>query len=255
MFKRTHPYQGRDHQKGLIEFADAVEVDDRTEWWMKVGMAGFMGLDKMPFDDRVAGFDKVRFEVIASVRDPINCDWWKDKHNVEKPWQWMQVAREWVRLYVDGDSDRTTRCRVPVDATCSGQQLCAGWTRSLTTAKQVNLVDGPAPADIYGNVLKVAADALKACGYNVSSKSKRSRQPILKRRLKALGVDKIKHPKQWGKVRKGFKAILMVAQYGAGRKTRVKDFSENTNLYWLKEDEQTFDFTKALPTPSQERTK
>ena len=79
----------------------------------------------------------------------------------------------------------------------------------------------------------------------MKAKSQRSRLPILKRRLKALAVDKELHPKWWGAVRKGFKAILMVAQYGAGRETRVKDFSKGTKLGWLKEDEQTFDFSEA----------
>jgi DNA-directed RNA polymerase len=240
-------YQGQDHQKGLIEFADAVEVDDRTEYWMKLGMAGFMGLDKLSYADRIAGFDAVQHHIIDAVRNPIQTDWWKDKNNVEKPWQWMQVAIEWVRLFVDNDSDRTTRCRVPVDATCSGQQIIAGWTRSRKTAEQVNLTNSDAPMDIYGNVLAAAVRSLKADDFVVTCKAKHrdaQRQPILKRRLNALGVEKSKDSKRWGAVRKGSKAILMVAQYGAGVETRVQDFIDNLKLSWLKDDEQTFTFSE-----------
>ena len=82
---------------------------------MKIGMSGFMGLDKLSLDERIAGFEELRDKVIDSVRDPIGEDWWKDDENVDKPFQWMQVAMEWVRLYVDNDSDRTTRCRVPYE--------------------------------------------------------------------------------------------------------------------------------------------
>lgn len=247
-------YQGQDHQKAILEFAEAAPVDHRTEHWMMLGMAGFMGLDKLSYADRISGFNALRHHVIASVQDPINCDWWHDKRNVEKSWQWMQVAIEWVRLFVDNDSDRTTRCRVPVDATCSGQQLSAGWTRSRATAEQVNLTTSDKPADIYGNVLKVANRELKGCNYDVITRRKSKyvegatgtrpivEEPILKRKLKALGATATK---EWGAVRKGSKAILMVSQYGAGDKKRQQAFSEKTKLFWLKDEDQTFDLKES----------
>lgn len=257
-------YQGRDYQKGLLEFADAKKVDDRTEYWMKIGMTGFMGLDKLSYERRIQEFDAVSDEVIKAVRDPINNDWWKpdvvgrEGDHVEKPWQWMQVAREWVRLYEDGDAQVPgkdhTRCRVPVDATCSGQQVSALWLRCQITAAQVNLIDAEEPADIYSNVLRTANRALEQCSYKVKasrkSKQKNSegkykmvKEPILIRRLKALGDT---DPKHWAASRKGSKGILMVAQYGAGIKRRKLALMEKTKLFWLKkEEEQRFDFKEA----------
>lgn len=248
-------YQGQDHQKGLIEFAESTLVDDRTEYWMKLGMSGFMGLDKLSYEERIRRFDDLRQNVIEAVRDPIGTDWWKDKHNVEKPWQWMQVAMEWVRLYVDNSDDRYTRCRVPIDATCSGQQISAGWLRCRKTAEQVNLTESEAPNDIYSNVLGVANRALEACQYEVTvtrtstykdsttGTAKKVKGVILKRKLKALNDP---DPKRWGAVRKGSKGILMVAQYGAGPGRRKAEFADKTKLFWMaKEEDRTFDFTES----------
>ena len=61
-------------------------------------------------------------------------------------------------------------------------------------------------------------------------KSKRTDQPIPKRKLKELGNQVPRDRKQ---ARKGAKAIIMVGQYGAGWETRVSDFAEKCQLDWL----------------------
>ena len=242
-------YQGRDYQKALLEFADPVAVDDRTEYWLRLSMAGDMGFDKCSYQERLAVIDRFREQIIASVRDPIGYDWWKDKANVEKPWQWLAVAREWVRLFVDHIGPRETHCRVQVDATCSGQQICAGWLQCQTTAEQVNLVACDRPGDIYGSVLDVANASIAANNYLIEAAYKTSfkdgrkkRKPILKRRLKALAAT---DPVLRKGPRKGSKGILMVGQYGAGKKRRIAEFSATCRLPGLPSGEDKFTFEEA----------
>ena len=220
-------FQGRDFQKALLLWADPVEVDEQTEWWMRVGMSGDMGFDKLSFDDRWAVIDEHRERIIQSVRDPIGTNWWKD---LDSPWMFLAVASEWVRLYVDNDPDRTTACRVSIDATCSGQQHMALLTRSGKTARQVNLTSADRPQDVYRSVLEVAVAALQRDNFVVMFKSARTMQPIPKKKLKALAET---HPLKRSAARKGAKAIILVSQYGAGRARRISDFAEKVDLSWL----------------------
>ncbi|MDB4655055.1 hypothetical protein OAE53_01670, partial [bacterium] len=220
-------FQGRDFQKALLNFADAKEVDERTDYWMRISMSADMDLDKLSYEKRCAAIEANRENIINSVRDPIGCDWWKQQAS---PWMLLHVATEWVRLFVDNDSNRTTKCRVSIDCTCSGQQLMAGWTRSMATAVQVNLVPADEPADVYGNVLDVAVRGMEGDNFCVEYKSKRTTQPMPKGKLKGLGTDIPEHRKQ---ARKGAKGIIMVGQYGAGRKKRIEEFADNCQLKWL----------------------
>jgi DNA-directed RNA polymerase len=231
---RTYPtapllsYQGIDPSKALLEFAEPVEVDERTRFWMEVDLSGNMGFDKASYSERQSYVQAHLELIVDSVQDPINHDFWK---NQDKPWLFLAVAQEYVRLFVDHDQDRLTRCRVSVDATCSGQQLMAGLTRSLATAQQVNLVPQDRPTDVYGNVIAVAAKAIQAHQDGVVQFLPRGKQhpaeAIKPSKLSELtSCDRAARKR----ARAGGKAIVMVAQYGAGKARRITELAEKCQL-------------------------
>jgi hypothetical protein len=229
-------YQGTDASKALLEFADGVEADERTEWWLIMEMAACMGFDKLSFKERERRVAEAFVDIIESVKDPIDWDWWKEQ---DKPWSLLAAAQEWVRLFVEYNSDRRTHARVSVDATCSGQQFMAGWTRSLKTAQQVNLVPAEAPTDVYANVLNATVESLNAIDYRVPLKEGQ----IAKTKLKALGS---KDPIKRSKARAGTKGVVMVGQYGAGKTKRIEEFAERCKLPWLSDGSFSIEEAKAL---------
>lgn len=224
-------YQGQDHSKALLQFAEGAPVDDRTEHWLKVELSGLMGYDKESWDERLGRVDEYREQIIQSVRDPIHHDFWK---GTDKPWQFLAAAQEWVRLFVDNDSYRFTHARVSIDATCSGQQIMAGLLRDQATAEQVNLTKSERPSDVYTALLSNALKRLEGVETPIMYKDKDGTNHAVPRAK--LGALADPDTKRRSKARKGGKAIVMVAQYGAGDDTQIKDFQQAVWLPWLPRD-------------------
>ena len=107
----------------------------------------------------------------------------------------------------------------------------AGLTRSLATAQQVNLVPQEMPTDVYGNVIAVAAKAIQAhqdAGVHYYPRGKQNpAEGIKPSKLKELiSSDRAARKR----ARAGGKAIVMVAQYGAGKARRITEFAEKCQL-------------------------
>lgn len=225
-------YQGPDHQKALLEFADPVPVDEHTEFWMEMGLTAFAGVDKLTIKQRRQWVEDHKSQIQQAVLEPIGCNWWKgekqeDGTEIDKPWQFLALAQEYVRLFIDRAQPQTTRARIPYDAVCSGQQLMGGVTRCKRTAYAVCL--GPSEhndprRDVYTDVLNVMKRLVREMHwevpiYRIDPTTKESKK-----------VGQVPRSKLRKLERKHAKLVIVSAQYGSKDETRWKKVAQKTDL-------------------------
>ena len=146
-------FQSNDCGRYLIRFANKTPIDDRTEHWLKVGMANAGGQDKKSWDERLNWTDKNLTEIINIGRMMNDGDFSRaydflTRDGIDDPFCLAALANEYVKVFVD-KTQSYTQVYVCADASCSGTAIFNAWRRNLRGARMVNLVDTPAPADIY----------------------------------------------------------------------------------------------------------
>ena len=146
--------QGPEYQKAVLNFAEPVPVDDRTDFWLSVGIASAAGQDKESFESRVA-WTKSNLKLVKAVaKDPLGNGFeiWR---NMPEPWIFLRACIEWQRIH-DGQTYTNIAC-LGQDATQSGLQLLGGMVLDKQTCDLVNCVPGhDKPQDAYGTVLNEA---------------------------------------------------------------------------------------------------
>ena len=187
--------QGPEYQKAALNFAHPVPVDDRTDYWLCVGIASAAGQDKESFESRVAWTKKNLKLVKAVASDPLG-DGFSIWTNMPEPWIFLRASLEWSRINEKGQTYTNISC-LGQDATQSGLQLLGGMVLDKQTCDLVNCVPGhDKPQDAYGTVLAEAIRLIEEDG-------------------SGFPVEKIK-----GK-RKLVKTPVMTKVYAAGHDTRV----------------------------------
>lgn len=155
--------QGDDFQKGLIRFANGKPLGQDGRYWLAVQGAGKWGEDKCSFDDRVAFIENMTEEIRDMAADPLTFTEWA---GADKPWQFLCWAFEWAKLQdweEEGNKTEDFVSYIPCaqDGSCSGLQHYSAILRDPVGGKAVNLVPGPLPNDIYGEVATVCARNLE----------------------------------------------------------------------------------------------
>ena len=231
-------YQGTDHGKALIKFADAVPKDDFTEKWLLINMANHYGgkLDKASFHERVAVMQSKIAEITAVARMTEEEYSWEAGFEVLKHvdsiggkcFQFAASAREYFQLFI-AETKTTTDLIVTVDCSTSGQQIASVWMKSTELAAQTNVKnnDTGRPADLYGAVFTKMLSMMRKDG--------RGFHKATEERLVDLGFG-----------RAICKASIQGAQYGSGKDTQIKAINEKIEeleskgqLYMLRRDEDT----------------
>ena len=151
-------FQSTDAGRYLIRFADKTPIDDRTEFWMKVGIANAAGQDKKCWDERIAWFDKHREHILnvgcmCDGSDFFRAVEFLSRDNIDDPFCLAALANEYVKVFVDRSQDYT-QTFVCVDASCSGTSIFNAWRQNTHGALMTNLIDTTEPADIYMEVWK-----------------------------------------------------------------------------------------------------
>ncbi|WP_226400244.1 DNA-directed RNA polymerase [Synechococcus sp. MU1643] len=223
--------QGMSHQKALLKFADAVPVDDRTEYHLQVGIAGAAGLDKKTYEERTQWFRDHR-QVIVDMTSSLDaiCDrdaFWRvpktDGLKWDDQWAFLALCLEWRRLFVDRDEDQTTGIIVTRDATCSGGQLIGGLLTSGATAKATNLIrNGAEVFDIYQNTYREMQKMIKDADLFIPLRNRHGNEITdANGTTKCMKISRVKQllkkdPASMGAVRKAIKKAFLPKLYGAG---------------------------------------
>jgi len=98
--------QGSDIAKGLLEFANAVAINDEEGAnWLAIHGANSYGYDKVSLAERVRWVQENEAEILACAADPYSHSMWA---KADKPFQFLAFCIEWGRVQARG-------LRLPVD--------------------------------------------------------------------------------------------------------------------------------------------
>jgi DNA-dependent RNA polymerase len=231
-------YQGTDHGKALIKFADSVPKDDETERWLLINMANHYGgkMDKKSFQERVNEMQKRSLEItaVATMLDEGGCfqtglDILKQvDFQGGKCFQFATTCREYWELYI-AKKKTTTDLIVTVDCSTSGQQIASVWLRIPELAMKTNVKNNGSgkPSDLYGEVFIRMLWLMQQDGkvFNKDTDTK----------LKELGFG-----------RAICKAAIQGAQYGSSTKSqigaiieKIADLEAKDQVHFIRTDEET----------------
>lgn len=217
--------QGTTLAKGLLEFSDAMPIDNPTALrWLKIHGANSFGEDKCSFDERAAWVDANESHILGVATDPLadeNRDWWGTS---DKPWEFLAFCFEYADFKVHGYGFKS-RLPVGLDGSCNGLQHLSIMNRDQKGAEATNCCPSDKPQDIYGKVAEVVIEKLK---YDVTH----GKQMYYKN-----GEEKSYHEKHMSLLilaklkvtRKTTKRQVMVVPYGGTRQS-CTDYT----FSWLK---------------------
>ena len=148
--------QGDDTQKALLLFADPkpLSSDDALKWFYIAG-AGFAGLDKIPFEERIKWVLDNEDNILQSAASPLTYTWWDEVAGDESPMEFLAFCFEFERLRVyQSDHDGSAvgfKSGLPIsfDGTCSGLQHFSMLLADEIGGKNVNLIPDEKVHDIY----------------------------------------------------------------------------------------------------------
>lgn len=238
--------QGDDTQKALLLFAEPSPLtSDEALKWFYIAGAGFAGLDKIPFADRIQWVLDHEEQILQSAAAPLSYTWWDEVAGDESPMCFLAFCFELERLRVyQAEHDGSAvgfKSGLPIsfDGTCSGLQHFSMLLADEVGGKNVNLVPDEKVHDIYqvvadkvNVVLKQDAMAGTEDGYK---KDKKTGEYVLDSKGKKCIVYGTKElATEWlsyaqakfgsdGIKRKVCKRSVMTLAYGS----RTYGFSEN----------------------------
>ena len=185
-------FQGTDAGKYLLRFHKKTPVDNRTQHWLKIGVSNAGGNDKLCWDDRISWFDKNLPEIInvGKMLDGGDFDRAYDfltQDGIEDPFALAAIANEYVKIFVDKTQDHT-QVFVLVDASCSGTSIFNAWRLNKHGALKTNLIDTPAPADIYMEVWHEIKRLLPVGSVRASFIKRLEASKLLRKMMKSVYV-------------------------------------------------------------------
>ena len=148
--------QGDDAQKSLLLFAEPSPLtSEESLKWFYIAGAGFAGLDKIPFDDRIKWVLDNEDNILQSAASPLTYTWWDEVAGDESPMCFLSFCFEFERLRVyqaghDGSAvGFKSGLPISFDGTCSGLQHFSMLLADEVGGYSVNLVPNEEVQDIY----------------------------------------------------------------------------------------------------------
>lgn len=148
--------QGDDTQKALLLFAEPSPLtNEESLKWFYIAGAGFAGLDKIPFDERIQWVLDNEDHIIQSAENPLEYLWWDEVAGDESPMCFLAFCFEFERLRVyQAEHDGSAigfKSGLPIsfDGTCSGLQHFSMLLADEVGGMNVNLIPDEKVHDIY----------------------------------------------------------------------------------------------------------
>lgn len=203
--------QCNDFGKGLLEFAEGVELGEDGVKWLAFHGANCYGLDKKPIEERLAWVYENPEYILKIAEDPINNLSWTE---TDSPWEFLAFCFEWADYLKQGVNYKS-HIAVAFDGSCSGLQHYSAMLRDEVGATAVNLVPDTKVHDIYGIVASKVNEILKHDASNgtedVMEHDKKSDTDYLKKGTASLAQEWLKY----GVTRKVTKRSVMTLCYGS----------------------------------------
>lgn len=196
-------HMGADLSRSLMLFAKGKPLGEEGLNWLKVHLSNVYGFDKASLSERGQFAVDHMEDIIDSATNPLGGKrWWL---GAEDPWQCLATCMELKGAWESPDATQyVSHLPVHQDGTCNGLQHYAALGGDSWGARQVNLVPGDRPADVYTAVADLVIESI-------------AKDSAAGNRLAAALVGKIK--------RKVVKQTVMTNVYGVtfmGAKLQVK---------------------------------
>lgn len=147
---------GSDLCRGLLLLDNAKPLGKTGLRWLKIHLSNLYGVDKVPFDARVAFIEKNLENVFDSADNPLGGKMWWLK--ADEPWQCLATCTELTAAMRSPDPEKFAS-RIPVhqDGSCNGLQHYAALGGDIVGARKVNLIPSDSPQDVYAGVATLVA--------------------------------------------------------------------------------------------------
>lgn len=150
--------QGDDQTKALLKFAEGMPLGKEGARWLAIHLANVFGVDKVPFADRVKWVMDNEEKIIDSALDPLDGHrFWTE---ADSPWCALAACKEWAGYRLMGE-EYVSHLPIALDGSCNGLQNFSAMLRDSVGGAATNLIPQEKPADIYTQVMKVAAERIK----------------------------------------------------------------------------------------------
>ncbi|KAI9016695.1 hypothetical protein DFJ74DRAFT_644589 [Hyaloraphidium curvatum] len=150
-----------DLTRGLLSFGQGRKLGARGFWWLHVHMANVCGTNKLDLEGRKAWTEARMEDILDSADNPLTGrKWWMAQ---EKPFQCLAACIELAAAmrHPDGPEEYVSFLPVHQDGTCNGLQHYAALGGDREGGKQVNVVPGPKPGDVYSGVAEIVAKLVR----------------------------------------------------------------------------------------------
>ncbi|KAF4549085.1 DNA-dependent RNA polymerase-like protein [Elsinoe fawcettii] len=153
-------HMNADNVRGLLTFAEGKELGEGGLRWLKIHLANVFGYDKASFSEREQFVMDHLDDIYDSANNPLTGrQWWRKS---EDAWQTLAACYE-LKHALDSADPTKYHSRLPIhqDGTCNGLQHYAALGGDEAGARQVNLVPGDRPSDVYTAVAEGVISSIK----------------------------------------------------------------------------------------------
>jgi DNA-directed RNA polymerase len=150
--------QGDDQAKALLTFAKGKPLGATGARWLAIHVSNLFGVDKVPFDERVKWVQDHHEQIMDSALQPLDGQrFWTE---ADSPWSALAACFEWAGCCMTGP-EYVSHLPIALDGSCNGLQNFSAMLRDPIGGKATNLIPQEKPADIYTQVMHVAAARIK----------------------------------------------------------------------------------------------
>lgn len=144
--------QGDAIQKALLRFAEGKPLGEDGADWLAIHIANLFGIDKVPFEERIAWVMEHDALLVDSGEQPLDgARLWTQ---ADSPYCALAACIEWAGYRREG-AGFVSHIPIALDGSNSGLQHFSAMLRDPQGAACVNLVPSEKPADIYSQVAAV----------------------------------------------------------------------------------------------------
>lgn len=152
-------HMGADHIRGLFVFAQGKELGESGLFWLKIHLANVFGFDKESLTARAQFAEEHLSDIYDSAHNPMTGRrWWMKSEDA------FQTLAACIELTAALDSPVPSKyvSHLPVqqDGSCNGLQHYAALGGDMIGARQVNLMPGDKPSDIYSGVANLVRESI-----------------------------------------------------------------------------------------------
>lgn len=145
--------QSSDLDRGLIMYANGIQVNEEGRKWQKINLANLFDEDKLSLGDRIRWTEE-NMDMLQRINDnPYdNKEWIDDSKKKNKSFQRLSAIFDFFR------EDGMTHVPIQLDGQCNGSQHWSAIMKDVSVAEKVGIIPKPKPSDLYQYVADTSTE-------------------------------------------------------------------------------------------------